>query len=324
MALPVVMMIIILGRSVSLENAGDGIKMYFAEWHSDKLAGGQIWQTACGQVFFSTGVGFGYYISYASYNAKYANAVQDAFILVCSNCLFETIAAFGVFGVVGYLGINPENRDRLTAFEIGFLTYPAAIIAMPGANFWAILFFLTLLLLGISSTFPMLDVVVTFFMDRFGDRVHRIYVATSLVIIAFLISIMYCTEFGYYLLDGVDRWINNMTLVFVVWAEASFSTSIYRYRDIFSQVGKKAYFTYNFAYFGGQILGVAVGHAVSPPAGAGVGFGIFIVFSGIALLFASTPDAGAPRFFLKNSFLHKFFYLAFYSVSLDALLRFTL
>lgn len=270
-----------------------------------------------GQVFFSTGVGFGYYISYASYNAKYANAVQDAFILVLSNCLFETIAAFGVFGVVGYLGINPENTPRLTAFEIGFLTYPAALVAMPGANFWAVIFFLTLLLLGISSTYPMLDVVVTFVMDRFGARVHRLIITTALVVTAFLISIMYCTEFGYYLLDGVDRWINNMTLVFVVWAEASFSTSIYRYRDVFAQVGKPAFWLYNCGYFGGQILGVAVGQAVSPAAGAGTGFGIYVVFTLVSVSIAHIPDAAAPRFFLKHKILHKFFYLVFYSVSLS-------
>lgn len=57
MALPIVMTIIIIGRGVSLDNAGRGIKMYFAEFHGSQLAQGQIWQTACGQVFFSTGVG---------------------------------------------------------------------------------------------------------------------------------------------------------------------------------------------------------------------------------------------------------------------------
>lgn len=57
MALPIVMSIIIIGRGVSLDNAGRGIRMYFAEWNGDQLARGQIWQTACGQVFFSTGVG---------------------------------------------------------------------------------------------------------------------------------------------------------------------------------------------------------------------------------------------------------------------------
>lgn len=59
-------------------------------------------------------------VSYASYNAKYANAVQDAVIIVCSNCAFEVIAAFGVFAIVGFLGIDPSNTPRLGAFEVSF------------------------------------------------------------------------------------------------------------------------------------------------------------------------------------------------------------
>jgi solute carrier family 6 (neurotransmitter transporter, GABA) member 1 len=176
--------------------------------------------------------------------------------------LFETIAAFGVFGVVGYLGIDPDNTPRLGAFEIGFLTYPAAIVAMPGANFWAVFFFLTLMLLGISSTYPMLDVVVTGIMDKFGTRIPRPIVATSLVITAFLISLMYCTRAGYYIMDGVDRWINNLALVFVAWAELSLSTTLYRWKEAVGQTGKIPFGLWNFGYFVSQILGVTVAHVV--------------------------------------------------------------
>jgi solute carrier family 6 GABA transporter-like protein 1 len=104
MGLPVVMLIILMGRSLSLENAGQGVKYYFAEWHGEKLAGGQIWQGACGQVFFSIGVGFGYFTTYASYNSRFANAVQDALIIGLSNSLYEVLAGFVVFGIIGFLG----------------------------------------------------------------------------------------------------------------------------------------------------------------------------------------------------------------------------
>lgn len=184
---------------------------------------------------------------------------------------------------------------------------------MPGAQFWSVLFFLTLLLLGISSTYPMLDVICTAIMDRFGHRVKRPVVAVCLTVVAFLISLIYCTEFGYYLLDGIDRWINNTTLVFAAWAEFSFSTSVYRYHDLFSEVGKPAYFVYNAGYFGGMILGVAVGQAVSPAAGAGVGFGVFIGGSILSVILARTPTAGAPKRFASNGLLKKVYYLAFYS-----------
>lgn len=59
MGLPIVITIILVGRGVSLENAGAGVRLYFATWRGGELAKGDVWQTACGQVFFSTGVGFG-------------------------------------------------------------------------------------------------------------------------------------------------------------------------------------------------------------------------------------------------------------------------
>ncbi|KIW59961.1 hypothetical protein PV05_00218 [Exophiala xenobiotica] len=315
MGLPVIMTIILIGRSVSLENAGAGIKLYFATWYGSKLADGKIWQDAVGQVFFSTGVGFGYYTAYASYNARFSNAAQDAVIIVCSNCLFEAIAAFAVFGIVGFLRLWPSETGQIGSFSVGFVTYPEAITQMPGANFWAVLFFFTLMLLGVSSSFAMLDAVVTLVMDsELGRKVSRPIVATTLVVLSFLLSLPYCTEFGYYYLDGVDRYINNVALVFVVWAECVAATTVYRYKDAVGQVGFTSFLVYNIGYFSAQVAGVAVGHSVRPAAGAGVGFGLFIAGLIVSLTLAKTPDSlGAPSFWQKSMLLKKVYYLAFYS-----------
>ena len=62
-----------------------------------------------------------------------------------------------------------------------------------------------------------------------------------------------------------------------------------------------------------MIFGVAVGQAVSPAAGAGVGFGLFVGGTVISLLLAKTPTAGAPKRFASNGMLKKVYYLAFYS-----------
>ncbi|CZT23802.1 related to sodium-neurotransmitter symporter [Ramularia collo-cygni] len=126
MGLPIVTTIIFVGRAVSLENAGEGIRLLWATWRGSQLADGTVWQTAIGQVFFSTGVGFGYFTSYASYNQKHSNAVMDAFLICGSNVLFENFAAFSVFGVVGFLRMWPQDGVRLGAFVVGFLTLPEA------------------------------------------------------------------------------------------------------------------------------------------------------------------------------------------------------
>lgn len=316
MGLPIVITIVLIGRACSLPNAGDGIKLYFATWRGGELANGRLWQTACGQVFFSTGVGFGYFTSYASYNKKHSNAVVDSLLVVTSNVLFENIAAFAIFGVVGFLGMYPDPENPVGGFSIGFMTLPAAITEMPGSNFWAVILFFTLMVLGYSSAFAMLDAVVTLVMDA-HPKWNRITVVTGCVLISFAFSIPYCAEFGYYLLSGIDRWTNDVALVFVVWAECVCATTVYRWRDVVEQVGLPSFVSYNFAYFGSQILGVIIAHTVGDWKGAVVAFGIYIVFTIVSVVIAKTPDSKAPSFWGNNAFLEKFWFNALYSVSWD-------
>lgn len=153
---------------------------------------------------------------------------MDAILICGSNVLFENFAAFAVFGVVGYLRRWPAPDVRLGAFVVGFLTLPEAVLQMPGANFWAILLFFTLIVLGFSSAFVMLDVVVTLICDSGLTKLSRPAIVTALTILCFLMCIPYCTEFGYYLLDGVDRWVNNIALIFVV----SLSSYLFRNLDL--------------------------------------------------------------------------------------------
>lgn len=313
MGLPIIMLIILMGRSLSLENAGQGVKYYFAEWHGEKLAGGQIWQGACGQVFFSIGVGFGYFTSYASYNSRFANAVQDAFIIALSNSLYEVLAGFVVFGIIGFLQMVPGDQT-LSTFKVGFLTYPLALAEMPASQFWSVLFFITLAVLGLGSAFALMESLVTMVCDTdWGKKVPRTVVSTVIISMAFLISIIYCTEFGFYLLDAVDKWTNDLSLLFVVFCECVAVTCIYRWKDVVSQVGLISFGLYNFGYIGGMVLGPAVGHAVSAEAGAGVGFGLFVGGLVLSVLLAKTPDSMPPRFWGNSALLSKFWWLAFYA-----------
>jgi solute carrier family 6 (neurotransmitter transporter, GABA) member 1 len=314
MGLPICTTIILVGRSLSLDNAGEGVRLLWATWRPDQLASGTVWQTAVGQVFFSTGIGFGYFTSYASYNAKHSNAVMDAILICSSNVLFENFAAFAVFGVVGYLRRWPQDGVRLGAFVVGFLTLPEAVLQMPGANFWAVLLFFTLIVLGFSSAFVMLDATATLVVDS-GLKYSRPAIVTVLTIISFLLCLPYCTEFGYYLLDGIDRWVNNVALIFVVWTEVVSATTVYRWRDVLDQTGLPAFVIYNVGYFGGQIVGVSVAHSTRPGAGVGAGLGLYALCSVIAVAVSRPPTVRSPRFWTRNTFISRFWFLAFYSVS---------
>ncbi|RMX80491.1 hypothetical protein D0869_07514 [Hortaea werneckii] len=296
--LPIVIMIVLLGRGVSLPNAIDGIRLYWGEFNGSQLAGGALWQAATGQVFYSTG--------------KNADAMQDSFIICLCNAAFEFVAAFAVFGVVGYLGLQP-GEEELGTFSLGFLTFPVAIEQMPGAPVWAVLFFLTLMLLGISSSFAMLDALVTLLCDSsLGRKVSHFKIATSVVVFSFLLSLMYDTGFGYALLTAIDSQVNNVVLLFTVWSECVAMTSLYRTKDVIGQVGLPAFLTYNAGYAGGMILGPAVAHAVISAAGAGVGFGIYVLGVSLTLALAKDPDSIPPKFWKNNKPLRTLWWVAFY------------
>jgi solute carrier family 6 GABA transporter-like protein 1 len=270
-------------------------------------------------VFYSTGVGFGYYTAYASYNQQHSNAAQDSVILVFTNAFLEATLAFAAFGIVGFMGLTPDPEHPMGSYSLGFMTYPEAFVQMPGSNFWSALFFITLGVVGVSSTFVMLDAVMTLIMDSALIRRkqwRREWVATALVTVVFLLSLPNCTEFGYAYVDGIDRWINNVGLVFVVWAECVGATTIYRFEDVIDQVGMVAFATYNISFFGAQLLSLIIGHTVGIEAGAGVGFGIFFIGSIVSVLIAKTPTTPATaRIFCRNNHAAKIYYLAFYSVS---------
>ncbi|KAF1953594.1 SNF-domain-containing protein [Byssothecium circinans] len=289
-------------------------------FREEQLASGEVWQTAFGQVFFSTAIGFGYFTTYASYNQKHSNAVMDAILICGSNVIFENFAALAIFGVVGFLRRWPENGVRLGAFVVGFLTLPEAVLQMPGKNFWAVLLFFTLIVLGFSPAFVMLDVAVTLVCDSGLTKLSHSWVVTILTAVSFLMSLPYCTEFGYYLLDGVDRWVNNIALTSIVRTEVVSATTIYRCSDVIDQLGLPAFSLYNFGFFGAQLLGIALGHEIEDPgAGAGAGIGFYVVCSIAAVFIARAPDEAAPRFTKRfdlwnsNMLLRKFWFLAYYS-----------
>ncbi|KAM5347507.1 hypothetical protein ACJ41O_010512 [Fusarium nematophilum] len=278
------------------------------------LEGPRVWQDAFGQMFFSIGVGFGYFTSYASYNNKFANAVQDAFIIALSNSAIEIISALAVMGVVGFLAINPGEVDPLSTFSSGFFYYPEALAQMPGSNFFSALFFITLVLLGLTCVFALAEVLVTLLCDTdLGQRVPRWIISTSVIILGALTSLIYSSEFGFNTLDAVDMFVNDVALFITVWSETYMACTLYRWRDPVDQIGPISYFVYNGGYVLSIFLGLLLGHLVNASVGAGVGFGVFIACALVAAFVGKTPSVPAPRFWGNNPILSRFWYAAFYS-----------
>ncbi|KAM4049145.1 sodium-dependent serotonin transporter-like [Anomaloglossus baeobatrachus] len=198
--LPYVVLFILLIRGATLPGAWRGIIFYLRpNWQ--KLTDTAVWIDAAAQIFFSLGPGFGVLLALASYNPFNNNCYRDAIITSVVNCLTSFLSGFVIFTVLGYMAemrdVEVEDVAKDKGPSLLFITYPEAIANMVGSTFFAIIFFLMMITLGLDSTFGGLEAVITAIMDEYPDilgRRRELFVL-GLVIVCFTGSLSTLTQF---------------------------------------------------------------------------------------------------------------------------------
>ncbi|BES95894.1 transporter [Nesidiocoris tenuis] len=223
--LPYVVLFILLIRGVTLPGASEGIKYYLLpQWH--KLATAKVWIDAASQIFFSLGPGFGTLLALSSYNKFHNNCYADAILTSSINCLTSFLAGFVIFSVLGYMA----HVQGTTVDEVGlegpglvFIVYPEAIATMSGSVFWAIIFFLMLITLGLDSTFGGMEAMITALCDEYPrllGRNRELFVLILLMMV-YVCALPTCTYGGVYLVDFLNVYGPGLAILFVVFVEAA-------------------------------------------------------------------------------------------------------
>lgn len=215
MPLLLVLICILVVWSVNLKGAALGLSVYLKPDFSI-LAQRQVWVDAFSQIFFTLSLGFGIMITYASYLPRKANIIHDALVISVGNCLFSFIAGFAVFGTLGYMSFTtgkPVSEIVSQAIGLCFVTYPKAISLMPkfASSVFGILFFLTLVVAGLSSAVSLVEAFSSAVIDKFHYR--RKIVVSTVCITGFLGSIIFAAQSGIHWLDIADHFITQYGLV---------------------------------------------------------------------------------------------------------------
>lgn len=210
-----VLMLLLVGWGITLPGAAEGIKAYLKpEWQT--LRRFDVWIAAFSQIFFTLSLGFGIMITYASYLPRRTNILSNALITSVTNCLFSFISGFAVFSIIGFMahqkGVEISKVIK-SGPQLAFVVYPEAINNLPFMkNIFGLIFFLVLVIAGISSGISLVEAFSCALRDKFGwDRKK---IVSGVCITGFLGSLIFTTRSGLLLLDITDHFITNYGLVF--------------------------------------------------------------------------------------------------------------
>lgn len=162
------------------------------------------------------------------------------------------ISGFVIFSVLGYMAYTSGQkieevategpglvsifvlRYHLIFFKFIFCifqvfdVYPAAIATMPYSTFWALIFFMMLLTLGLDSSFGGSEAIITALSDEFPKikRNREVFVG-CLFSLYFVVGLLSCTQGGFYFFQLLDKYAAGYSILIAVLFETVAVSWIY-------------------------------------------------------------------------------------------------
>ena len=164
---PIILLIILMIKFILLFKFDRGFQLtgfekglvYLFYPDMSKLWEIEVWIKAANQVIFMLGLGLGGNILFASYRNETEDIYFSSYMipLMTVGCgMMCSIINFCFLGHVSFISNIPIDNLPLKGTDLAFITYPAAISLLPYPNFWAIIFFIMLITLGIDSQVKLL------------------------------------------------------------------------------------------------------------------------------------------------------------------------
>ena len=269
--MPYVLLVTLLVASCQLPGAVHGI-VYFLKPQWSKIASIDVWVKAAAQNFMSIGIAFGAMIAFSSYNKRKGHLLQDTLTIASVNAMTSLISGLVIFSAMGHMAhLFGTKVDTVVKEgpELVFIVYPQIFKNLPAPYLWSILFFLTLIMLGVDSQFAYVEVVITTLADSDNGNFMRKFfggnkqlLSLFVCAVAFLVGLPNLFNGGIYFFNLLDNYDTIIALLVIAFFEIITLCWLYGAkrisRDIEVLTGKSAgkYFTWSWLVGSPLVMGV--------------------------------------------------------------------
>ncbi len=161
MPLLFLLMIGMVLRNLTLDGVVEGVKFYLTPDFSK--INSKLFVDVLGQVFFALSLGFGVMITLSSFVKKDENLVSTAVITGVLNTVIAVVAGFMIFPSLFTFGVEPTSGPSLV-----FKSLPIVFSSMSFGGFFAVAFFLLLMIAALTTSLPIYEVIITVLEEKFA------------------------------------------------------------------------------------------------------------------------------------------------------------
>ena len=156
-------LIVMVFRNLTLDNAMEGVKFYLSPDFS-KISP-KLFLDVLGQVFFALSLGFGVMITLSSHLNNNEDLVKTATITGVINTVIAVMAGFMIFPSLFSANLAPDSGPSLV-----FKSLPIAFSQMHFGSFFAIVFFLLLVIAALTTSLTIYQVIISVLFEKFKIR----------------------------------------------------------------------------------------------------------------------------------------------------------
>lgn len=179
-----IIMIVLVVRSVTLDGAAEGLAFYLIPDFSRMFVDG--WSSfgdavfaAMGQAFFSLSIGISAMAIFGSYIGKDRRLTGEALSIGILDTLVALMAGLIIFPACFAFGISPGEGPSLV-----FVTLPNVFDQMWMGTLWGTLFFLFMTCAALSTIIAVFENLLSFSMDQWGWSRKKAVAVNAVAVIA--------------------------------------------------------------------------------------------------------------------------------------------
>ena len=167
-------------RAITLPGAETGLKFFFIpRW--EQLLDHQVWLEAITQSAWSTGAGWGLFLTYSVYMLPKENVLKSSFLTGIGDGIASLLSGMTVIITAFAFLEHHQAMEVMASSSMGltFIWIPRLFDQMVAGGFFQTIFFLTLCFAAVSSLISMIELVVRVMMDYGLNRKKAVFITGS-------------------------------------------------------------------------------------------------------------------------------------------------